>query len=154
VLFKQPQGLKSPRWLERARDGVPRLIASNWAMAGLNSGRSSVPLKIQSKWRKLKHQVGARPTWCSNMASKARSKASGAVSTAIGTARAARMAESQVPYPYDAARVTSLKASLLEPRFAAYLAKGNENEPFAFALPFATPFDRDAAVQLTSLNDA
>jgi len=44
------------------------------------------------------------------------------------------MAESQVPYPYDAATVESLKASLSEPRFATYLAKANGNEVFAFAL--------------------
>ncbi|NRP13447.1 MULTISPECIES: hypothetical protein [unclassified Aliiroseovarius] len=44
------------------------------------------------------------------------------------------MAESQVPYPYDAATIASLKASLSEPRFATYLAKASGNEAFAFAL--------------------
>lgn len=45
----------------------------------------------------------------------------------------AAMAESQVPYPYDAAAVASLKASLSEPRFATYLTKASGNETFAFA---------------------
>lgn len=44
------------------------------------------------------------------------------------------MAESQVPYPYDAAMVASLKASLSEPRFTTYLAKASGSETFAFAL--------------------
>lgn len=44
------------------------------------------------------------------------------------------MAESQVPYPYDAATVASLKASLSEPRFATYLAKAGGDETYAFAL--------------------
>ncbi|CAI9403970.1 hypothetical protein ANOBCDAF_04527 [Pleomorphomonas sp. T1.2MG-36] len=44
------------------------------------------------------------------------------------------MAESQVPYPYDAAAIASLKASISEPRFATYLAKASGNEAFAFAL--------------------
>lgn len=46
----------------------------------------------------------------------------------------AAMAESQVPYPYDAATIASLKASLSEPRFATYLTKAAGNETFAFAL--------------------
>jgi hypothetical protein len=44
------------------------------------------------------------------------------------------MAESQVPYPYDAATIASLKASLSEPRFATYLTKASGDETFAFAL--------------------
>lgn len=44
------------------------------------------------------------------------------------------MGESQVPYPYDAAAIAALKASLSEPRFATYLKKANGNEAFAFAL--------------------
>ena len=44
------------------------------------------------------------------------------------------MAESQVPYPYDAATIASLKASLSEPRFATYLKKASEDATFAFAL--------------------
>lgn len=44
------------------------------------------------------------------------------------------MAESQVPYPYDAATISALKASLSEPRFATYLAKASGNEAFAIAL--------------------
>ncbi|MCF3595779.1 Abi family protein [Rhodobacteraceae bacterium LMO-12] len=46
----------------------------------------------------------------------------------------AAMAESQVPYPYDAATIASLKESLSEPRFATYLAKASGDEAFAFAL--------------------
>lgn len=51
-----------------------------------------------------------------------------------GRVYTAAMAESQVPYPYDAATIASLKASLSEPRFATYLTKAAGNEHFAFAL--------------------
>ncbi len=44
------------------------------------------------------------------------------------------MAESQVPYPYDAETIRSLKASLSEPRFATYLSKAGGNETLAFNL--------------------
>lgn len=44
------------------------------------------------------------------------------------------MAESQVPYPYDALTIDALKASLSEPRFATYLTKASGNETYAFAL--------------------
>lgn len=44
------------------------------------------------------------------------------------------MADSQLPYSYDAATIASLRASLSETRFATYLGKANGNEHFAFAL--------------------
>lgn len=44
------------------------------------------------------------------------------------------MAESQVPYPYDALTIDALKASLSEPRFATYLTKASGKETYALAL--------------------
>lgn len=44
------------------------------------------------------------------------------------------MAESQVPYIYDAAAIASLRESLSEPRFSTYLSRANGDEAFAFAL--------------------
>ncbi|GHC54214.1 hypothetical protein [Neogemmobacter tilapiae] len=44
------------------------------------------------------------------------------------------MAESQVPYQYDAATITAVKVSLSEPRFAKYITKASGDEVFAFAL--------------------
>ena len=44
------------------------------------------------------------------------------------------MAESQISYPYHAATITALKASLSEPRFGSYLAKASNNEHYAIAL--------------------
>ena len=44
------------------------------------------------------------------------------------------MAESQVSYAYDAAKIAALKTSFSETRFSTYLTKANGNEPYAFAL--------------------
>lgn len=44
------------------------------------------------------------------------------------------MAESQVPFPYLPAQLQAIRASISEPRFATYLAKGGNHEEYAMAL--------------------
>ena len=66
--------------------------------------------------------------------STARSKSQWGQFDCSGKMFTAAMAESQVPYSYDAATIASLKASLSEPRFATYLTKASGDETFAFAL--------------------
>ncbi|RDJ00749.1 hypothetical protein B5K05_33295 [Rhizobium phaseoli] len=44
------------------------------------------------------------------------------------------MAESQVPFPYLPAQLRAIRASISEPRFATYLAKGGNHEEYAMAL--------------------
>lgn len=44
------------------------------------------------------------------------------------------MAESQVPYSYGAETISSLRASLSDPRFQTYLTKANGDQQYAFAL--------------------
>lgn len=44
------------------------------------------------------------------------------------------MAESQVPYPYQPPQLQAIRASISQPRFATYLAKGGGHEQYAMAL--------------------
>jgi hypothetical protein len=44
------------------------------------------------------------------------------------------MAESQVPFPYLPAQMQAIRASISEPRFATYLAKGGNHDEYAMAL--------------------
>lgn len=44
------------------------------------------------------------------------------------------MAESQVPYPYLPAQRQAIRASISQPRFGTYLAKGGNHEEYAMAL--------------------
>ena len=44
------------------------------------------------------------------------------------------MAESQVPFAYLPERLRAIRASISEPRFATYMAKGGNHEEYAFAL--------------------
>lgn len=44
------------------------------------------------------------------------------------------MGESQVPYPYEPARLKAIRASISEPRFATYLEKGGNHEEYALEL--------------------
>lgn len=78
--------------------------------------------------------MGTCPTWCFNLMSTARRKSQWGQFDCSGRVFTAAMAESQVPYPYDAATIASLKASLSEPRFATYLKKASGDATFALTL--------------------
>ncbi|WP_090598084.1 Abi family protein [Pelagibacterium luteolum] len=45
-----------------------------------------------------------------------------------------KMAQSQVPYPYQPPQLQAIRGSISEPRFATYLAKGGNHEEYAMAL--------------------
>ncbi|OQM73337.1 Abi family protein [Manganibacter manganicus] len=65
--------------------------------------------------------------------SKARGKPVGPVRL-LGGGYLRNMAESQVPFPYLPAQLQAIRASISEPRFATYLAKGGNHEEYAMAL--------------------
>ncbi|NTG45610.1 Abi family protein [Agrobacterium rhizogenes] len=65
--------------------------------------------------------------------SKAHGKPVGPVRL-LGGGYLRNMAESQVPFPYLPAQLQAIRASISEPRFATYLAKGGNHEEYAMAL--------------------